>query len=274
MRKMLFLIPMLVSSAACSDADELAEKAGVERTAAAAPSNAPTSAEAKAFAFTRNLDEPGGGTLEFAYKWPAEVSAEPALAAELEADREERFAQSKAEWQSSAAECPADSVSCRSYSNTSEYQVVANLPRFLSLSNKFYSYTGGAHGIYGKGTAVWDRQAKASLDPQAMFVSQAALERAVSSKACAALDRERAKRREGANYGEPGEWPNQCPAMDETTLFLGSSNGKTFDRLGLYYGPYTAGAYAEGEYEIDLPVDAALLAAVKPEYRSAFSIKG
>ena len=47
----------------------------------------------------------------------------------------------------------------------------------------------------------------------------------------------------------------------------------SFDRLTVYAGPYVAGPYAEGAYEIDLAVDSAILAAVKPEYREAFSAR-
>ena len=54
-------------------------------------------------------------------------------------------------------------------------------------------------------------------------------------------------------------------------MLVGSSNGRTFDRIGIWYGPYVAGPYAEGAYELDFPVDARVLAAVKPEYEAAFS---
>ena len=56
-------------------------------------------------------------------------------------------------------------------------------------------------------------------------------------------------------------------------MLLGSSNGRTFDRIGLIAGPYVAGPYAEGTYEVTLPVDMAVLDAVKREYDGAFSLK-
>ena len=46
------------------------------------------------------------------------------------------------------------------------------------------------------------------------------------------------------------------------------------NRPGAYPGPvadpYVAGSYAEGRYEIRLPVTAAFVAALKPEYRASF----
>jgi hypothetical protein len=56
-------------------------------------------------------------------------------------------------------------------------------------------------------------------------------------------------------------------------VLVGSSNRRTFNRLTLYAGPYVAGPYAEGAYEIDINIDRAILAAVKPEYREAFSAR-
>ena len=43
--------------------------------------------------------------------------------------------------------------------------------------------------------------------------------------------------------------------------------GKRFDRLSVYFGPYVAGPYAEGDYELDFPVTASVLDAVKPRLR-------
>jgi hypothetical protein len=59
--------------------------------------------------------------------------------------------------------------------------------------------------------------------------------------------------------------------MEDTVIFLGSAKGKAFDRIGVYYGPYVAGPYAEGDFEFTLPVSPAILAAVKPRYRAAFA---
>ena len=66
---------------------------------------------------------------------------------------------------------------------------------------------------------------------------------------------------------------DQCPKIGELEVLVGSSNGRTFNRLTLYAGPYVAGPYAEGAYEVHLPVDAGVLAAVKPEYREAFGAR-
>ena len=66
---------------------------------------------------------------------------------------------------------------------------------------------------------------------------------------------------------------DDCPGIDEATVLVGSSNGESFDRIGIYFGPYVAGAYAEGDYELNFSVTPAVLDAVKPEFANAFSVK-
>jgi hypothetical protein len=55
-------------------------------------------------------------------------------------------------------------------------------------------------------------------------------------------------------------------------VLLGSSNKRRFNRIGLIASPYVAGSYAEGQYEVTLPVTPKVLAAVKPEYKAAFAL--
>jgi hypothetical protein len=65
----------------------------------------------------------------------------------------------------------------------------------------------------------------------------------------------------------------ECIDPAEQTVILGSSNGKAFDRIGVLVSPYAAGPYAEGSYEVTVPVTAKALAAIKPEFRNSFVVK-
>ena len=49
-----------------------------------------------------------------------------------------------------------------------------------------------------------------------------------------------------------------------------SRDGKLIDGIQVTIGPYGAGPYAEGSYDIKLPVDAAIYKAIKTEYQDAF----
>lgn len=225
--------------------------------------------DARPFAMTDN-DESDGGLREYAYSWPVEVSREPGLVKLFKANIAQDLAEQKLQWKEAMADCPAEYNSCRSNTLTVEWKVVANLPRFLSLSSDVATYTGGAHGNYGRSALVWDRNKGKSFDPKEMF-DLAALERATAATRCRLLNAERGNRRGEPVPASSSEWPDDCPDMESVTLFAGSSDGNTFDRLGFYYGPYVAGPYAEGEYEVDLPVTGGILDAVKPQYRAVFT---
>jgi hypothetical protein len=107
--------------------------------------------------------------------------------------------------------------------------------------------------------------------PIELFTSASGFRAAVKAPFCQALDRERARRR-GPDYPKDDDMFGKCiDPVEETTIILGSGNRRSFDRVGFLIAPYSAGPYAEGSYEVTLPVDAALLRAVKPEYRAAFA---
>lgn len=271
MRLALSLIPLLLSSAACSSEADYAREAGVASEparAAAAPAPSPTPV-----AF-EDKEERDGGSREFRYSWPAQVSAQPALAKLLGAERDRVLAEEKREWAGTIADSPADCASCRSRSFAKEWKVVADTPRFLSLSAQFSSYTGGAHGMYDLDSLVWDKTAKQAMPAVALFRSPGALDAALGGKLCAALNKEREKRRgEPVTPGDDPTGFDSCQPVSQATVLVGSSTGKAFDRIGIWYGPYVAGPYAEGAYELNFPVDAAVLKAVKPEYAGAFAAR-
>lgn len=260
-------VAAIMLSAGCS---EPVDCAGAACGDAPLASGSPAQAVAfEAVAFTDNADE-GGGTREFAYAWPAPVSAIPALAERLGADREAALAEQKSDWATALAEFAGeDCVSCKTLSYSKEWKVVADLDRYLSLSGDIYLYTGGAHGNSAVEALVWDREAGAGLDPEGMFDSEAALQEALGDAWCKALKKEK-QTRLGPDYSDDGFFP--CPPVKEVTVLLGSSDKRAFNRIGLIAAPYVAGSYAEGPYEVTLPVTAAVIAAVKPEYAAAFAL--
>jgi len=128
----------------------------------------------------------------------------------------------------------------------------------------------------GLRSLAWDKAAKKALDGVALFTTPDALGAALGQRLCDALNKEREKRR-GEPVG-PAGGPDDigfdsCSKVSEATVLVGSSTGKAFDRIGIWFGPYVAGAYAEGAYELNFPVDAKVLAAVKPEYAQAFAVR-
>lgn len=206
----------------------------------------------------------------FTYSYPAEAAAIPPLRAWLEADRAKQRTALARDAAEARQEARKGSFPFRAYELQKTWKLVTNTPRFLSLSGNVYSYTGGAHGNPGSFGLVWDKAAKRRVEPKAVFVSDAALQAAVGQAFCDRLNAIRTQRR-GEAPGHDGPF-DACPKIGELTVLLGSSNRNRINRIGLIADPYVAGPYAEGEYEVTLPVTAAVLRAVKPAYRTAFDV--
>lgn len=267
------LLVLVILPLACSKPGDTAANAKAKA--------APAAAAAAAEGTPSGAADPGGQasavsedtdlySFEFAY--PAAAGRIPALRRVLDQERDqarrELIAGAEAERKSLAAE----GLEYRPHSYEEAWQTVAELPGWLSLSAAISTYEGGAHPNHGFDALLWDKAAGVRRKPIDLF-APAAFRSAVKQRFCAELDRQRAGKRDGEPIGDPGDWPNTCiDPLEEATLILGSSTRRSFDRVGFLIAPYSAGPYAEGDYEITLPVDRALLAAVKPEFRSAFAL--
>ncbi|WP_298188672.1 DUF4163 domain-containing protein [Novosphingobium sp.] len=267
----LLLAPMLVpllTLAACqqtSSTDTPPTIAPSASTAVPVPAPVPPSQTAAARKVSEKTD-----LYEFDYSYPIEAAAIPDLRDWLEADLGRTKAALVADAKEGREAAMAGGYPFNAYTATSNWQVVTDLPGWLSLSTLVGSYTGGAHPNYGFDAFLWDKtpnQKRAAAD---LFTSKAALKAAVLKAFCAELQRQRAKKREGAQLGDPEDEFNTCIDPTEQTVILGSKGRKGFDRIGFLVAPYNAGPYAEGSYEVTLPVTAAVIAAAKPEYKAAF----
>ncbi len=212
------------------------------------------------------------GSFEFTYAWPAKVTAIAPLAQRFDEERKAQYAKWKAEWDEAQSSEPADCVSCRSRGYDKEWKIVADLPRWLSLSATVYSYTGGAHGGTVFDALVWDREKGVAVKPIDMFRSAEAIDSATQDAFCNELDKARQRKR-GGPVKRTGDPFNDCIApVANSTIIVGSARNRAFDRVGFLIPAYNAGPYAEGSYEVTLPVTPALLDAVRPEYRRAFHV--
>lgn len=268
MRTALFLISLALSSAGCSEPQEFGDKIGASD--AGSPSISARMQSQGAEPVSREEE-----TERYRYEWsyPAAAAAIPLLANKLDAMGAQSLARLKDEANRDYESAAGGGWEPRPHSAATKWSVVADVPDYLSLSSQVATYGGGAHGNYTKTSMVWDKREGRAMNGVEMFASPVALNRALGPTLCAALNAQREARR-----GEPAdpastEWPDNCPAITDATVLVGSSNGETFDRIGIYFGPYAAGPYAEGDYELNFPVSGAVLDAVKPEYADAFSIR-
>ncbi|EQB17462.1 DUF4163 domain-containing protein [Novosphingobium lindaniclasticum] len=210
-------------------------------------------------------------TYEFSYAYPDAAGAIPGLKANLDKQLETSRADLISGAKEGQAESKENDYPYHAYSYGEEWKVVTDLPNWLSLSSEIYTYSGGAHGMTMFDALLWDRHAEAVRKPIDLFTSKEALSKAIRTAFCTALDKERVKRR-GGPIDKSDEMFSECIDPVEQVVILGSTNRQTFDRIGLLVPPYNAGPYAEGSYEVTVPVTGAVMAALKPQYRSSFSV--
>ena len=208
--------------------------------------------------------------LEFTYEWPAEAVAIPALDRRLYSKAKADLAKA----QKYALEDQKLTASQKRDFNPHYYSMLwstaGESPRLLSLEGVFEGFTGGAHPQHGNEALLWDRKLNRETDLNRLFVKSSAFLALTRGPYCKALDGERRQRREGESLG--GEF-DQCPKYGELKIAPVDNNGNgRFDRIAFVAMPYVAGPYVEGAYETPLPVTAALIAALKPEYRSSFEV--
>ena len=210
----------------------------------------------------------------FEYSYPQEAGAIPELAEWLDQLLDRRRQSLAADAAEGRERARSNGFPFNTYSSGTAWEVVADLPGWLSLSAALDSYRGGAHPNYGFDAILWDKAKERALEPVALFTSPEALDNALGDRLCDALNAEREKRR-GIPVDPAAEDDfNACIKPDETNLLLGSDGGEHFDRIGIQIAPYLAGPYAEGAYEFTFTVDEQILEIVKPEFRGAFGAEG
>lgn len=257
----------LAALAACSSSESEPVPSATETAPtviASAPSSAP--AEARKVEIDNDL-------MDFEYSYPAQAAAIPALKAMLDSDLAEQQENTRKGTLSERESAKEGGYEARTYAHSTDWKVVTEIPGWLSLSADRYEFTGGAHGNPWFDAMLWDKGANVKRLPIALFTSKAALRDAIQPSVCAQVDKQRAEKRgEPVVRGDDGLF-SDCIDPVESTIILGSSDKQHFDRVGVLIGPYTAGPYAEGGYEATVPVNAKVLAAVKPEYRKFFAVK-
>lgn len=213
--------------------------------------------------------ERNSATLEFSYSWPAQAAAIAPL------DRRFRADLAKA-WRSAQATVRDEQKLTRQQKRPFNPQFFAmawtsagQSKRLLSLQNQLGEFTGGAHPNSSYGALLWDRVLVREITPVSLFARPGGLAAVTRAVYCKALDVERLKRREGEKLD--GMF-SECPKLSELAIApVDQNKDGRFDTIAFVASPYTAGPYVEGDYEISLPVTAAIISALKPQYRQSFA---
>ena len=206
--------------------------------------------------------------LDFEYSWSSEANAIPALVKLFSGDMKKQRASLTAQAQKDAADRKEQGFPFNAYQQVTAITTEGETRRLISLRNETYQFTGGAHGNTVTTGVLWDRKLNKQIDFDALFRTGSAVLTSLKGQYCKALDAKRKKRRRGEQLG--GEF-DQCPQFSELTILPADSKHKgRFNQLLIIADQYVAGPYAEGQYEISMPVNAALIAKLEPEYRASF----
>ena len=158
------------------------------------------------------------------------------------------------------------------------WRVDALLPELIALSSTTRVYTGGAHGGLSYRTLLFDRRRNRVIELADVFtvgalefdflgqypVGEGAIQRAF----CRALRDEVRDRRGNATERI------DCPSVMAQPLSLVCGPNNRIETIRALVAPYIVGPWAEGPYEVDFPVDALMMAAVRRKFRPAFAVPG
>ncbi len=206
------------------------------------------------------------GAYAFSIVYPAEAAAIPALAALLhyEVLRAERWLREQ------KGEAPGR------ISYEAEWRVDAMTPELIALSGTVATYAGGAHGGIEYRTILFDRGRDRAmrfgdLFRVGPFEHDLLGERprglgAVQHAFCGALAAEVRARRDEAK-------PEiRCPDVDAQPVTLLCGPRGRIEAMRALIAPYVVGSWAEGPYEVDIPVDARMISAMERRFRLAFGL--
>lgn len=266
MRKSLIAAAFLV--AGCGGAGSGSNDVAVANAAGGETPIARSVARAKAVSINEKTD-----LLDWHLGYPAEVSAIPKLEALIRDPALEKKAELLSAARDDKASRGKEGFPFNSYEASTDYSVTGNSPRLLSLAAEWFEFTGGAHPNHGTIGLLWDKTGNRPVTvAELLGGGAAALQSLFGSAYCKALDKERAKKREGESGGGPNDPFNACPKFSELQFIPKSAGGSAaLTTILIHADPYVAGPYVEGDYDVELPVTDAMVAALRPDYRSSFA---
>ncbi len=273
MRHLLLLLPLPALALAACSSKQPAEPQATASAAAAPTVTATVTATATATAGRARAVSEENDLYSFDYGYPAAAGAIAPLRDYLDADLAVQRSKLASESRSERAELKKDGVEYRAHSASFDWKTVTETADWLSLSTLVGSFTGGAHPNYYFDTLLWDKRAGQRREPLDLFTSKAALSKTIRASFCAELNNQREHKRDTRIDPESTDDFDACIDPVEETVILGSTDHEKFNRIGILVAPYEAGPYAEGDYEVTVPVTAAVLALVRSEYRGSFAVK-
>lgn len=147
-----------------------------------------------------------------------------------------------------------------------EWDVAFENDTLLNLVSELETYEGGAHGMRNFGSVLYDKSAEREIAFRQLFANWPEVKESLAISYCEELNAMRLKRRGTTDRYEPGDDFAECPPIEEQPVRIDTSNFGNADSFTVMLAPYEAGPYAEGVYEVEIPLDEDLRAALKSEY--------
>lgn len=206
--------------------------------------------------------------LEFSYEWSAEAAAVQALDKRFRADLDKVYKEALANARDDREAARGQKRDFNGHYFSMQWTTAGETARLLSLQGELGTFEGGAHPNTSYDALLWDRKLNRQINMGALLTGRGNFAALTRTAYCKALDAERATRREGEKLG--GEF-DECPKYTDLAIAPVDKNANgRFDSIDFVASPYVAGPYVEGEYEVELPVTARLIEALRPEYRESF----
>jgi hypothetical protein len=129
------------------------------------------------------------------------------------------------------------------------WTITAVTPNLVSLRNRWFDDTGGAHPDHGSDVLIWDRVHNVQLLQSDLFrpdVNTQALDALLCQKITVARQ---------ARLGPADSRSWSCPTWsDSHAVLVPSTRPYRIGGMMFLFDPYVIGAYAEGEYELLIPL--------------------
>ena len=207
--------------------------------------------------------------VEFSYAWPAEAAAVPALDRRFRADLNKSLKDALANARDDQTLAKQQKRDFNQHVFSMQWTTAGQTPRLLSLQSELGTFEGGAHPITSYNSLLWDRRLNRQVSFGELFTRSSAFAALTHQAYCKALDKQRAKRREGMKL-DLAEF-NACPKYSELAIApMDTNKDGRFDTIDFVASPYVAGPYVEGEYDTRLPITRQLIAAIRPGFRASF----
>lgn len=182
---------------------------------------------------------------------------DPKLSHLVRADLARQLAAYRKDAETEKKQADAEKYQFRQYELTVNWALELDHPKFLSLINFTWIYSGGAHGNSTFKTLTWDRAKQSTLKLDDLFADAAAAKgarKAIQVYVIKDILRQKAENQKVPveSFTDEQVTSGVTGAFPAFTLNASDQAGK-IGGLHMWYPPYAVGAYAEGSFESRVP---------------------